>query len=184
MISDEDRCLGDGGRRLRGFYRRRQETVEAANEARGQEKGQEKDVEQEVANAFARQIDLVQQRYGWTDDEIKGIPSLRFFEIVETIVEARRDEERQRLQEIAYGQWCAYRLIPVKGKHKGFKAYCDVMGLGDKAVKYQWPERTAEEVSVASDKILAAYHKENDERSGGNLQDSREDPDQREDGDS
>jgi len=82
---------------------------------------------------------------------------MRFFEIVETIVETRRDEEKQRLKEVAYGQWCAYSLHFIslkKGTKKmSFKAYCDAMGLGDKKTKVQWEEKTTEEIRAATERI-------------------------------
>jgi len=124
---------------------------------------------------------LIEHRYsGWTDEYVKSIPFLRFEEIIETIVEARRDEEKQRLKEIAYGQWCAYHFIPLKkgSKHMSFKKFCDAMGLG-KRVKPQWDEKTTEEISAATARI-----RERHGRSKRSLQDSCPNSNQCEDGDS
>lgn len=48
---------------------------------------------------------MIQKRYGWTDSDIMDLSVHRFTVILETIMEAKQDEQRESMVEGAFIAW-------------------------------------------------------------------------------
>ena len=67
-------------------------------------------------------IDLIQHRYGWTDDTIKSLPICRFYQIQEVCAKALIRENHDRNLGIALSNWliCQHISGSVGGKPVDF----------------------------------------------------------------
>lgn len=93
---------------------------------------------------FAEAVDLIQSRYGWTDQEVLDLPYARFREILEVVVDAVGQEKRDRMVEAAFIGWQGYLGWPkAKGRQPmQFRRWLSQMGLEDKPEPPSEAERT------------------------------------------
>lgn len=69
-------------------------------------------------------FDMIQFRYGWTDQTIRSLTFLRFRRLIKVIIRAREKEETSRLIVAAFIGWQMGA-----GDKKSFSAYLDSLGL-------------------------------------------------------
>jgi hypothetical protein len=86
---------------------------------------------------LSKTTDLIQARYGWTDQIIFDLSAARFLQIANIVLEAYQTENRQKYQLEAYNAWQITELIKMlvtdKAKPVKFSDYLKKIGLSDKA---------------------------------------------------
>jgi hypothetical protein len=99
----------------------------------GGSRGDAEDVEDDW---LASSLDLISERYGWTEEEISKLPYARFAQILRIVAEAKRDEWRDSWRKPAFLGWLNYLLVPTsKGSHKlGLEKWYTSFGLGEEVV--------------------------------------------------
>jgi len=81
---------------------------------------------------LAETIELIQSRYGWSDEYILSLPYARFIQIAMLIAEAKTRESKERMVDAAFIAW----LLNPKG-HKKFKDYLKSIKMLDFKSKVQ-----------------------------------------------
>ena len=67
-------------------------------------------------------IDKIQSRYSWTDEQLQKVYYARFFDIVDTIILAERNEFREKM-------FFTWQLLSPNLDGKSFKDYLTDFGL-------------------------------------------------------
>jgi hypothetical protein len=79
-----------------------------------------------IARNYAEGFDTIQARYGWADSEVNGLSFARFYELVELILKAKKEDVKERLIVAAFIGF----QMGASGE-KNFGEYLEGMGLKD-----------------------------------------------------
>lgn len=72
-----------------------------------------------------KMVDLIQHRYGWTDEVVFSLPYARFHDICELVMKLNKEENMERYRLSAY---TAYLLKTPE--NTSFGSYLESLGLG------------------------------------------------------
>lgn len=110
--------------------------------------------------------EVIQQRYGWTDDTIERLGLRRFIEITRAVLKERREKERERWQLAAFIGWQVSAPFAEKDQALSFGQYLEQFGLGDKAPeppKPPKPTKTAKELIAWANALTEKARKEKEQ---------------------
>ena len=77
---------------------------------------------------LARNFDLVQSRYGWTDENVNSLPFSRFMRLVQLLGKVKQEEAKEKLVLAAFTSWQLGA-----GNKRTLGEYLEHLGLSDKA---------------------------------------------------
>lgn len=72
-------------------------------------------------------MDLIQARYGWTDNVVFALPYSRFSQLMDLLIEQKETEAREQYILQAFGAW-----LNGAGQKKTFKQFIKHLGLESK----------------------------------------------------
>lgn len=97
-------------------------------------------------------VDLIQHRYGWTDEVVFSLPYARFLDIQEVVVEQTNEDKIEGYRRAAY---TSYLLSGLEGV--SFKDYLESLGIGENQNHSQDKQVTAKEAVNKAHDILAKF---------------------------
>jgi hypothetical protein len=102
---------------------------------------------------LSKTTDLIQARYGWTDQIIFDLSAARFLQIADIVLEAYQAENRQKYILEAYSAWQIIEFIKMivtdKAKQIKFSDYLKKIGLDEK-VKDPQDKKTAVKAALTT----------------------------------
>lgn len=98
-------------------------------------------------------VDLIQHRYGWTDEVVFNLPYARFLDICEVVVEQTHEDRTQQFRYAAFTSFLVSGL-----KDTSFDQYIESLGLSPKS---NAPKKVvkAEDALAKANEILAKFNK-------------------------
>lgn len=102
-------------------------------------------------------VDLIQHRYGWTDEVVFNLPYSRFQDLCELLVEIKEEEsvEKYRLQ--------AYPVYLSSGQEGStFGEFLNVLGIGYERHSPKDKEMSAEQAVDHAHDILKLFQKKDE----------------------
>jgi hypothetical protein len=81
-------------------------------------------------------VDLIQARYGWTDQQLFSISGARFLQLADAAITAHNRDERSKLYTAAFQSWQVIEAVKAmlveKSKPQKFGDYIKQLGLDEK----------------------------------------------------
>ena len=98
-------------------------------------------------------FDIVQARYGWSDEYILDLPYARFQDLIKTVQKARSSEADEQLQIAAFIGWQYH--ISTTPKSMSLKKWLARMGIGKKDTEPATLQEVAKARSI--EREMAGY---------------------------
>lgn len=102
-----------------------------------------------------RMVDLIQHRYGWTDEVVFSLPYARFLDICDVVIEARKEEDTESYRKAAFTAYLNAGLENVS-----YGQYLDGLGLGDESSGDKNEILSADDAVDKAHSILAKFQVE------------------------
>lgn len=105
-------------------------------------------------------VDVIQHRYGWTDEEILRLPYGRLVEISEVASQEIGKEKRGRMEEVAllgYQFYISQPRINRKSKPISWQKWKDNMGLKDEPLSASQIEQELRKSRENEEKVRKAF---------------------------
>lgn len=99
-------------------------------------------------------VDLIQHRYGWTDEVVFSLPYARFLDIFEMLLELKREES---LEQYRLSAFTAYLLR--QQDDGSFQDFVETLGIGRQQTSPQANRSTKEESLSKAYEILNKFNK-------------------------
>jgi hypothetical protein len=97
-------------------------------------------------------VDLIQHRYGWTDEVVFSLPYARFLDICELVIERANEDKTEGYRRAAYTAYLRSGL-----EDTSFGQYLESLGIGENQAHPQDKKVTKEQAVNKAHDILAKF---------------------------